>query len=362
MRAVTFDKKFMETMRESSYIHPVNRRTRTAILHLVTLFLAASPALADLSAFLIVAEGAPLADRVRAVEALGVRVRQRVPPRILVVDVPSGLRISSLPGIDTAYASVVPVSSLDAFGPAAVAAGLQWNRQVLSTAKTSGVGFSSLRFQMSDRSLSPPDLLNVSAAYGRLACEWTGIDGAVYYEIQAARSADFGSNVVRSHSVRPQVEIPVPVGEGDIHVRVRGIDPVNAGPDDDVFGRWTNSVVMGGATEPVEDGSAAPTLTSPANNLMTQGFTLVLEWSPDEKMARVQMARDANFTNVVYDEVVKGGEYACPGPALQSGDRLYWRVQTWDTARSAWSATRQVRIGEPKSERHDAFVNPEAPK
>lgn len=348
----------LEMAPDSLYKNSMKSTVRLAIL---SLFLAATGATAaDVPAFLILRDGGSYADQVQAIQRAGARIRHRVPPRILIVDLPSGLRASSLPNVDSAYGSAVPVSILEAHGPTSVAAGLQWNRRLLTTAQTSNLAsMGSLRQLVADRSLSAPGGLRATTADGRLICDWEGVDGAIFYELQASNSPYFDGTVVRTRVVRTQVEIVSPGTPA--YIRVRAMDPGGAGTDDDVNGRWSDQIQLAPASASAESGSA-PTLTSPANGLETEGFTLILEWTPTQGPARVQVSRNAGFTDIVFDEVAGGGEYACPGPALRVGDNLYWRVQSLDGHRSPWSSSREARIGEPRSRDIDAFVNPEAPR
>jgi hypothetical protein len=339
---------------------PMKSLTRAATF--ATFFFISGVSFADIPAFLILKDGVNFSDIVRSIELTGTRVRHGVPPRVVIVDLPKGTKPLSLPGVLSFYTSVVPVAELEPQGPAAVAAGLQWNRKQLSAARQAGPSaMGSMRVLVADRSLDAPVNVRLTAGTGRFTCEWNGVDGATYYEVQASASENFDSLAVKTNSVRTRVDLAAPESS-DIYVRVRGIDPGDAtATDDDVHGQWSQTVRLGGVT-PLAAGGTNPTLTSPANQLETEGFTLILEWTPDSGPARVQMARDAGFQDTVFDEMASDGEYACPGPALRTGDRLYWRVQSMNGARSGWSSAREVRIGVPKSHLLDGFVNPEAPR
>jgi len=318
---------------------------------------------ADVPAFLILQDGVFI-EQARAIENAGVRIRQRVPPHVLIVDLPDGTKTSSLPGVRLSYLSAVPAASLEPQGPTAVAAAIQWNRRMLTqTRAVNGVSsMGAMRQMVADRSLPPPVNARISPLNGHLVCEWEGVDGAIYYEVQASGSRLFEGASIRTNSLKTRVELPVPDGADEVSVRVRAIDPGDATPDDDVIGRWSQPGVTNVVSLPSESPVSAPTLTSPVEGFQTEGFTLILEWSPGDGPTRVQVARDNSFSDVLFDEIVTGGEYACPGPALRSGERLKWRVQSWNGGRSAWTGSRTARIGEPRSNKIDAFVNPEAPQ
>ncbi len=318
---------------------------------------------ADIPAFLILQDGS-FFDQARALENVGARIHQRIPPHILIVDLPDGTKTSSLPGVRASYLSAVPVASLEPQGPTAVAAAIQWNRRMLTQTRTvNGISsMGAMRQLVADRSLPPPANVRISPLNGHLVCEWDGVDGAIYYEIEANGSRLFDGGDVRTHSVKTRVEIAVPDGADEISVRVRAIDPGTAAPDDDVVGRWSQPGVTNAGPLPSDSAAGAPLLTSPVEGFQTEGFTLILEWSPGDGPTRVQVARDNDFKDVVFDEIVTGGEYTCPGPALRVGDRLKWRAQSWNGERSAWTNPRTARIGEPHPSKVDAFVNPESPQ
>ena len=335
-----------------------------AALAAVAVFSFLATATADVPAFLVLQDGS-FFDQARALESAGARIRQRVPPRVLVVDLPDGTKTSSLPGVRNAYLSAVPVSSLDPDGPTAVAAAIQWNRKLLTQTRAAGGAsmMGSMRQLVADRSLPPPANLRISPLNGHLVCEWDGVDGAIYYDIVASASRIFEGPSVKTSSVKTRVEIAVPDRADEVSVRVRAVDPGSATPDDDVIGRWSQAAVTTPVALPTESAAGAPILTSPVEGFQTEGFTLTLEWNPGDGPTRVQVTRDDQFTDTVFDEIVTGGEYTCPGPALHAGDRLKWRLQSWNGERSAWTDSRTARIGgDPKPAKVDSFINPEAPR
>ena len=314
-------------------------------------------------AFVVLGPDTNLAAVVREVEFAGGRVRQRVPPRVFVADLPASVNLALRPGVESVYTSALPLDRLKPLGLLAVAAGTQWNRRMVEETRAPGVtGFGAMRVLVAQRSLPAPANLRLRAAGGAVEASWDPLDSALYYEVETGASPDF-SNAVRTRTVRPMVRVPALSASPS--VRVRAVDPAGAEEaQNDVFGSW--SEIATGVANPVNPGAAhgTPVLTSPLPGSRTEGFTLILEWIADSDATdyRVQVARDAGFANLVFDEIVTGGEYACPGPALREGDRLFWRVRRWDAAGSPWSEAREARIGAPRHTQSDTFVNPEAPR
>lgn len=346
---------------DSPYILGMKSLTRAASAVAAVLF-SVGAVWADFPAFLVLQDGS-FVDQARAVEAAGARIRQQVPPHILVVDLPDGSKPRSIPGVQIAYTSAVPAASLSAQGPAAVAAALQWNRQLMASTRASAPGLmGAMRQTVADQSLPAPLNVRLSAKDNHLVCDWQAVDGAVYYEIQAAGSRTFDEPVIKDASLATHVEMAPPEGAPDVFVRIRAVDPNPTNAAEDIAGHWSEPTDV--TISPLAPASnvGGPTVTSPVDGIETHGFLLNIEWMPTET-TRVQVAHDSHFADVVLDEIVSGGTYACPEPAFHIDDQLYYRVQAWNGgSRSAWSQVRSAKIGSPSQTKIDSFVNPEAPK
>lgn len=327
-----------------------------------------SPLFAAQPAFLVYHEGVDLPSETIRLEVAGAKVRQSIPPRILVVDLPSSMKAGSIPGTSAVYTSAIALSSLEPLGPVAVAAGMTWNRNALRGAAVSGQGFGAMRTLVAQRSLPPTSApLLTQSANTAISAAWQAIDGAITYEVEAALDPAFRETYLTTRNNLPQAELALPEGAGmkTVYVRVRGIDSIETenGEREDVNGAWSKTASIDVTATPASTVLASPSLSSPNADFVSAGFTLILEWiggvSPQ---TRVQVSKSAAFQSPLYDTVVTGGEYVVPSPSLKVGDTLYWRVRSWGAQKSAWSQPRSLRIGSPRHEHIDMFVNPEAPK
>lgn len=307
-------------------------------------------------ALIVFPDGAALSDRVRSLEATGAKVRTRIPPSVVVAELPDGK--PSVPGAQAVYTGAVPLSVLEPLGAAAVAAGINWNRQVLNTAVEMGFAAGALRQSVAARSLPAPAGLTAAPLADRIRCAWEPVAGASFYEVQVSADPSFSSVYAFTSAREPAVNLPLPDAPGTAHVRVRAADPGQPGSDDDFVGPWAKPVAAAVPSVPSVSG-AAPVPTSPANGVETRGYTLLLEWA-GSAATRVQVSRSADFSTTVFDEIVDAAPYACASQALSTGDSLHWRVRSEGPFRSEWSGARRVSIGEARHEATDAFVNPEA--
>ncbi|MBV9079865.1 MAG: hypothetical protein JO102_01960, partial [Elusimicrobia bacterium] len=211
-------------------------------------------AYAGTPAFLILADGAPITQRAHDFEASGVVVRQRVPPRVMIVEVPSGMNPATLPGVMSAFTAAVPISSLESIGPSAVAAGVHWNRRVIIDGAAPAGGFAAARQMAADRSLPSPADFRLSPLDDRVAAEWSSVDGAPFYELEASIDPMFRSTYLRTMTGATRVEFAGPGDAGLVYVRVRAGDPR---PDGILWGSWTNVVNQAAPSAPAA-GAAPP--------------------------------------------------------------------------------------------------------
>lgn len=358
-------KKRVKTM-ATSPVRVYERIMRKLLLNnlsLVFCLFLATPVFASLRpVFVVLAPDTDLNQIARDIQFSGGRVRQRVPPRVFVADLPPALNLSLRPGVQTVYTSAIPLDQLTPLGTLAVAAGTHWNRQQLEgTKKAGGSGFGAMRTLVAQRSLPRPTNLQLRSVGDSVEVTWIPVAAALFYEVEASASSDF-SDPIRTRSNRPGIRIPS-MGNST-SVRVRAVDTTGADKENEnVRGTWSDTSTALTSLS-LGNGASIPVLSSPLDGSQTEGFTLILEWMADSPSTdyRMQASRNAAFSDMIFDEVVAGGEYACPGPALREGDRLYWRVRRWDAVGSNWSAVRNVKIGAPRHHEVDSFVNPEAPQ
>lgn len=327
-------------------------------LAIVSTVVAASPV------FLILNDGVDATDLAESLEYQGARVRQRIPPNILVGDLPDNLKPRTIQGVKSAYSGVVPISILEPMGITAVAAGTEWNRTMLRASKAAGVSaFGTMRSQVAQKSLPGPKSMTITNLPPVVRASWDGIDSALYYEVEMALDAGFNNRVALTQTNRSEVELPAPVGTGalPVYLRVRGADRVEG---EELFGSYSTptsasvSAVIDNGTLP------APTLSSPVPNHTTEGFTMILEWNAGVAAnSRVQVSKQENFSTTLVDQMAAGGTFVVPSQGLKVGDVIFWRVKSWGISTSGWSEVRKITIGEPHfSTASHAFENPEAPK
>ena len=102
-------------------------------------------------------------------------------------------------------------------------------------------------------------------------------------------------------------------------------------------------LVLAGCTcgQPAAPSVAAPTLEAPANGSTVTSLTPILTWSASTSGAsyRLQVANDANFSNLVVDTAnLAGLSYTVPAGKLSEGQSYYWKViASKDNQDSAWS-------------------------
>lgn len=85
----------------------------------------------------------------------------------------------------------------------------------------------------------------------------------------------------------------------------------------------------------------APTLEAPANGSTVTSLTPILTWSASTSGAlyRLQVANDANFSNLVIDQQnLAGLSYSVPAGKLSEGQTYYWKITaSKDNQDSSWS-------------------------
>ena len=177
--------------------------------------------------------------------------------------------------------------------------------------------------------LPPPDLAGLPAANGapRLRLAWPAVPGATAYRVQLAPDAGFHSFLIDTRSTAAQVEVPAPA-DGSYWLRVRSIDR---------FGLEGRDAVRRLAQRLLP---AAPVLAAPPPGASVFGDAARLAWSgPAGVGYRVQVARDAAFTEVVLDRNAGAATRLDIG-AMPPG-QYFWRAASIAGGRSGdWSTPR----------------------
>jgi hypothetical protein len=273
-------------------------------------------------------------------------------------------------GIQKKYVSAVPLGDLSSYGPVAIAAGVNWNRNFINptgAAAASKMGtMSAMRAMVAKESLPPPQGISAVANGGGFRVSWQAVPAALYYQVEVSKDADFSTPYHETRTSRLSADFPRPEAAGleSFFVRVRAADrpdPENA--DRDLFGRWSGAAQVSISGTSVDPSRPAPELTSPVDALTATGFTILLEWSGEpSRTYRLQVSRSSNFSTTLVGELVPFEAFAVPSAPMHVGDTFYWRVRESSDRLSPWSSSRRFTIGEPHHAMNDVFVNPEAPR
>ncbi len=176
--------------------------------------------------------------------------------------------------------------------------------------------------------LAAPDLTAVPQTNTQPALQvrLQPVAGAASYRVQLAFDADFHAISFDAESASPDTEIAA-VAEGDHWLRARAID-VNGIEGADAIKQIAQHLLP-----------AAPVLTTPLVNARVIGTSSTFQWAavPDAAGYRVQLARDAQFTDLVTDRAVTGATQL-DIDGLPAG-RYFWRAASLDAQQEAgeWS-------------------------
>jgi hypothetical protein len=303
--------------------------------------------------FLILSEEAKIVQESRLLESKGAYVRQRIPPSILIADLPQSLEPNSIKNLKTSFTNVIDIEFLKPWGLSAVAAGLQWNKTFLSMESTGmkGMSSSAVRALVAQKSIRHINNIQTIVDANYIRCQWEEIEGALYYQIQMSTDESFANPGTESFSHHKEVRLPRPNASQTttLYIRIRPRDHAPGDHDfnEDLSGSWstTQSIEIGPKTS--AENLLPPQLTSPINDFETKGFTLPLEWTSTNEIHRIQISRDRSFRKILTDEVTDGKEFLCSSQILHTGDRLFWRVKSWGDRTSGWSEIREFKIGQP---------------
>lgn len=315
--------------------------------------------------FLILKDSTNFVEEARALESQGVLVRQRVPPFILITDVPETLNLAILASLKEHHFGPVAIETLEALGPAAVAAALKWNRSLLNRPPRPDLGSqSALRSLSAQRSLPAPDDFQAREENGVLQCQWKPTAGAILYRVQASLDNDFSKPYCDTRTNHPWVALPLPQTDksATVWIRVQGVDYPEQNQEE-LYGPWAHAALNAVTALPIDESLPTLMLTSPVNKFKSEGSNVVLEWKdgPDGPV-RLQISTSDRFETTVVDQMAAGGEFVCPAPTLKVGQKYFWRARTYGPRQSPWSKARRFEIGEPHHAQRDMFVNPEAPR
>lgn len=314
----------------------------------------ASPAL------LVFADGTDFLHTASLLEKRGARLSERIPPRIVIADLPDGLSLPA--GVERVHRAAVPVAELAPFGPLAAAAALRWNQRVLNrSGPPESGGFQSAAADMT-ADILPAPAISASALGTTISVSISPIFGASYYELEMATNETFGDPSLRTRVLSPEVVLPVPDGvEGPRFLRARGVAAIDRS-DRVMTGAWSSVASVARANRPSDGGGPIPQPLSPFDGYDADGYTIILEWQPNGSDTRLQVAEEASFAESIVDRIVSGAEYVVPSPFLTAGRTYHWRIRSHDAAASAWSPGRRFKVNEPRHTGTDMFINPEAPR
>jgi hypothetical protein len=249
----------------------------------------------------------------------------------------------------------------------AVAAGVQWNRGLVKDSRTQASGaFGAMAAQVAQQSLPSPKNLTLKLESNLINVSMEAVPGALSYHVQASLRPDFSILLTESHLNRPEARLALPEGSGSatVYVRARSSDRSDATSESgDISGSWTTTANISVNQASVDNSLPPPVLTSPNDQMESQGFTVILEWvAGASELSRVQISKSSAFDTILLDEVVSEAMLPVPSAVTHVGETYFWRVKRLGAQNSAWSNLRQFKIGAPHTEHGDVFVNPEAPR
>jgi hypothetical protein len=181
--------------------------------------------------------------------------------------------------------------------------------------------------------LPMPDLSSLPDTHRQplLRLQFPPVSGAAAYRAQLAADADFRALLFDESSARPEFALTLPA-DGDYWLRARAIDALGI-EGADATQRFTQHVLPG-----------KPELLAPATGARLYSGNATLQWSGLEPVDRyhLQLARDAQFTDLIDDRQVAGGT-SLALDALPLGTH-YWRVAAVNERGEAgdWSEPRTL--------------------
>jgi hypothetical protein len=157
------------------------------------------------------------------------------------------------------------------------------------------------------------------------------------YSVQVSTAADFSANVLNFSDIKVLNHVIPSLSANTTYFwRVRGVNENGPGAFSDTFSFKTSS------TNIVPQ---APNLLSPSNSETGVSVNATLTWSkvPNTANYKVQVATDANFSNLVFDQG-NLSNVSLTVPNLQHNTLHYWRVRgTNSTGTGSYSQVQTFR-------------------
>ena len=184
----------------------------------------------------------------------------------------------------------------------------------------------------------------ISLQNNRPELDWSDFDGALGYDVQISRSANF-NKLLMSKRVTPAVstltlKASLPANQR-LYWRVRARTAAGAG-------LWSAPAEFVTANPP-----STPVVRAPKKNQLITELRPRLDWSDSRvplgtefQKYEVQYADNDSFTGAVSLDVAGSGpSETVLSEDLQPNTRYFWRVRAWNTAEesSAWSLVRTFR-------------------
>jgi len=163
--------------------------------------------------------------------------------------------------------------------------------------------------------------------------EFPALPGAVKYRAQVGRDRDFYDVLAETLVTTPNLRF-AGLDDGPYFLRVRGIDANGLEGRDTVM-----AFTLKARPEP-------PLISLPADKGKVRGTPVDFAWANVGSNAkyRVQVARDAAFTQLVF-EPADTGETKLASPATLALGEYYWRIRTLEGADTGpWSDVRSFRL------------------
>jgi hypothetical protein len=353
-----------------SYIHIVKQILLNNLILLVSILsLYSRMSLAEQvrAVFIVLNSGVELTEANKQLESLGCRVKQTVPPNIIVAETPKSVNPGELPIVEAAYFNSIAIRQLKSFGPIGMAAGIEWNKSLPAQHKSPQAnGLGAMNAAAIKQTLPAPEMLAATFKGPYVHCQWESAPGAMLSEIELSANAQFSNVLRRGKTDKSFIDFPIPdIGlpmTGYLRVRHRDRpDATNASLD--IQGEWSEATPVRIDYVNQIQNQPIPVLTSPLDEYDSLGFTVILEWNTkNTDRSQLQLSSTEDFASPWMDISIEGHEFVVPSSTLHVGDVVFWRVKTFDGATSEWSSARKFMISEPSHHSTDMFINPEAPQ